>query len=93
MIYLIYLVLSLLFLYNTSLFEDFILFVKKKLLIITFISIFGDILYMIGGGIIAGLIVEKGLGDFTLLILLNNYGTIMIILGAFIREYFRNLRK
>ena len=43
---------------------------------------------MIGGGIVAGHVIEIGLKSFGLYDLVFNYGTIMIIIGAFAREYF-----
>jgi len=46
---------------------------------------------MIGGGIIAGIIMQIGLSNFTILLFFNNYGTIMVIAGAIIREYFKNI--
>ncbi|WP_434656643.1 hypothetical protein [Sulfurimonas sp. NW9] len=93
MIYLTYLFFTLVFVYNTPLFDTFIDFIKKKPIIIIVIAIIGDALYMIGGGIIAGLIVNVRLDKFTLFVLINNYGTIMVIIGAVIREYFKVLRK
>jgi hypothetical protein len=85
-----------LFIYYTPLFTLIIPpslhFLKKKPVLLRIIAIFGDILYMIGGGVIAGLIIEVGILNFTILLLFNNYGTIMIISGAIIREYFKNIR-
>ena len=57
------------------------------------IIIFGDALYMIGGGIIAGAVIETGLDKFTFFNLFDNYGTIIVIIGASIRELFSKINK
>ncbi|MEA2098940.1 MAG: hypothetical protein U9P72_02285 [Campylobacterota bacterium] len=92
MIYLAYLFFSLLFIYNTPLVDTFIKYVKTRTLIIRVISIFGDSLYMIGGGIVAGHMIEIKLINFTVCDLVFNYGTIMVVIGAFIREYFNRIK-
>lgn len=93
MIYLIFLLFSLVFIYNTPLFNIFIEFIKKKSIVTRAIAIFGDALYMIGGGIVAGAVIEIGLNKFVFLNLFDNYGTIMIITGASIREFFGEINK
>ena len=97
MIYLLFMTLTMLFIYNTELFElmiiPFLKYIKKKPLILGAIAVTGDALYMIGGGIIAGLVIEAGLANFTIMMLLNNYGTIMIVVGAITREYFKSIRQ
>ena len=86
--YLIFLLIFLLFIYNTPLFDIFIDFIKKKSIFTRIIAIIGDSLYMIGGGIVASVVFSIGLDKFTFLNLFDNYGTILIIIGAFVREYF-----
>ena len=95
MIYLFFTVFTLAFIYFTPLYKllipPIIHYIRKNPIILRVISIIGDVLYMIGGGVIAGLIIEVGLSNFTILLFFNNYGTIMIIAGAIIREYFKNI--
>ena len=96
MTYIICILLIMLFVYYTPLFTLIIPptlhYVKKKPTLLKFIAIFGDTLYMVGGGVIAGLIINVGISNFTILLFINNYGTIMIITGAIIREYFKSIR-
>ena len=95
MIYIIYIIFSLIYIYFTPLFKLLIPpaahYIKKKPILLRIISISGDVLYMVGGGVIAGLIMQIGLSNFTIFIFFNNYGTIMVITGAIIREYFKNI--
>ena len=92
MIYLLFTFLSVLFIFNTPLYHVVILYIKKKKILVRIIAIFGDSLYMIGGGIVASVVMNIGLSNFTLLNLLNNYGTIMILVGATIREFFGKIK-
>lgn len=93
MIYLLFLSVSLLFIYNTPLFGLFIKFVRKKPFIMRGIAIFGDALYMIGGGVVASVVFSIGLDGFTFVDLFTNYGTILVLVGASIREFFSEINK
>ena len=93
MIYLLFLFFSLLFVYSTPLFDDFIKFIRKKSFITRGIDIFGDALYMIGGGVVASVVFSIGLDKFTFVDLFTNYGTILVLFGASIRELFSEINK
>jgi len=93
MIYLAYLFMSLVFIYNTPLYKILIDFVRTSPKILRFLSITGDFLYMVGGGVVAGIVYAHGSDGFTAIELFNNYGTIMVAMGAFIRDYFKGLKK
>ena len=90
MIYIMYMLLILLFWYNTPLYGLIVDFIRKKPIFLTIIAIFGDALYMIGGGIIAGAMINLK-GSISLK-LVSNYGTILIVIGAMIREFFNKLK-
>jgi len=82
MVYLIYFILTSLFLYFTPI-GDLIIQYLYSSLTLKIVSIIGDSLYIIGGGVIAASVFSQG---YNILTMLFNGGTILIIVGVSIRE-------
>ena len=89
MTYLAFLFFTLLFIANTPLYRLLINFIRKKPIIIKFFIIIGDSLYMIGGGIIAGAIMQEGYSVFAFF---KYYGIILVIFGAITKETFKKYK-
>ncbi|AXH16323.1 hypothetical protein CP985_14380 [Malaciobacter mytili LMG 24559] len=87
-VYIVYILLTITFLYITPLWNIIIDKIENNSTVISILTIVGDSLYMIGGGIVASDAFTNGL---KLWILINNSGIILIILGAIMREYFKKI--